>query len=679
MKNGNGKPPQIVGRDEEKDYVIRRQFMFRLNAFFFAAFVLFGILIVRLAVLQFVEGPTLKAQREWQGTSKVAIPPFRGDILDSDKKPIAFSTSTQTLTYTVQDEHKPEIAIEMSKKLAEVFARLTDKDDPEGKLTAEEIQKKMDLHFRTNTISVPRKIKSDLNNKEIAYFLENKEQFKGVDIVEENVRNYDADNVAVQLVGYLRSYRTAPETLTKYNAIKEITDPTEKYSPEETVGYDGLEYLYQEQLRGKNGVKTFPVDRLQRIIGPPEVEAPTRGNDLVLTINRSVQLTAQKAMTEQIDKLRHSTTKPENAGNKAKIGFAVAMEVDTGKVVAMASMPDYDPNQWKDGTPSKEELFYFTRNGTIRSVSPPYATDKEQTKHTPSLVYLGSTQKPLSILIGLNEGLFSATEEYHDIGYYKFGSTGSERTIRNASNKANGYINASEAIAHSSNAFMSAMVGERLLKKYGKDAVGVWDKYMKEFGLGVSTESGLLGEQKGVEDYTHDAKESSNISALVGSSFGQLGKYTTLQLAQYASMLANKGKRMKPQFVNEILDPSGNVVQSYKPEVLNQVSFPDSYWNTIYKGMAKVSVQGFDGVSYSFLRKTGTSQQTVAGGVKVENSVFIAFAPADKPKLAVAIVIPEGGYGGWGAAPVARQIFDAYDQAVGLSGVPKKKEASTNP
>lgn len=674
MKKGNGKPPQIIGRDEEKDYVVRRQFMFRLNVFFFAAFVMFGILIVYLAVLQFVEGPELKMMREDQGTRDVSIPPFRGNILDSEKKPIAYSTSTQTLTYTLQAEKNKQIAIDMSVKLSKLFKQFN--TDPEAQMTPEEIQKQMDLNFRTNTISVPRRIRSDLSNEEIAYITENKDQFPGVEIVEESVRNYSEDGVAVQLVGYLKKYKSAGD-LSKYKEIKEEKDPKNKYLQEETVGFDGLEYMYQEQLRGINGLKSFPVDRTNKVTGPPVITPPQRGNDIVLSINRSVQLKTQEAIKTQLERLQNATSKPLNYGNAAKMGFAVAMEVDTGKVVSMASLPDYDPNIWKGGSASSEKLKpveNFITNGTIRTVYPDYDTQAEMNRHTPSLVYLGSVQKPLSVLIGLNEGLFTPYERYHDGGSYQFGAAGREVTIKNAGSKANGYIDADDALAKSSNAFMMEMVGERLLNKYkGEEAIEVWDKYMKQFGLGVSTESGLPSEQKGVEDYFHEAKTASNISAMARASFGQLGKYTTLQLAQYTAMLANKGKRMKPLFVNEILDPKGKVVETIKPEVLNTVSFPDRYWNTVYNGMSRVSVQGFEGVDYSYLRKTGTSQQQVANGKQVENSVFIAFAPADKPKLAVAIVIPEGGFGGYGAAPVARQIFDAYDEAVGLYGTPKKK------
>src|SRR5262249_1182468 len=149
------------------------------------------------------------------------------------------------------------------------------------------------------------------------------------------------------------------------------------------------------------------------------------------------------------------------------------------------------------------------------------------------------------------------------------------------------------------------------------------------------------------------------------------GKYTTLQLAQYASMLATKGKRYKPQFVEKTTTYDGAPVSEFKPEQIGQVDLPDADWDVVKKGMLDVNVNWyFDGFPYKLGRKTGTSQQS-GGGQLLENAVFISYAPADNPKLAVAVVVPEGGYGAWGAAPIARKIYDAYDRAIGLGDTPK--------
>ena len=127
---------------------------------------------------------------------------------------------------------------------------------------------------------------------------------------------------------------------------------------------------------------------------------------------------------------------------------------------------------------------------------------------------------------------------------------------------------------------------------------------------------------------------------------------------------------MKPLLVDKIETYEGQPVRTIEPEVLEETTFPKAYWDTVFKGMEKVSVQGFEGFPYPYARKTGTSTQSV-GGKLIDNAVFIAFAPLDKPKLAIAVVVPEGGFGSWNAAPIARKIFDEYDQNYGLDDTPK--------
>lgn len=610
------------------------------------------------------------------GTRNVKIPPIRGNIYDSSGYPIAYSTSTQSLYFTIQTGFNPEEAKSLAGKLEAAFSKY---GNPAKAMTVDDIIRQMDLGFKRNTVSVPRRIKSGLTQEEIAYFSEHRNEFPSIDIVEESVRNYDKSTIAVQLVGYLKKFKGVKDSVGKYKDMKEETDPKLQYLDDEEVGMDGLEMLYQNELRGKNGLKSYPVNAASRIIGPVQITNPERGDDLFLTLNKNVQMAAEQAITDQLYKLKHASSPPLNQGNGATTGYAVAMEVKTGKVIAMASMPDYDPNVWTGGKISQEDLKniqYFQLNGAIRQVYPPYDDPKQRNRHPSSLVPLGSTQKPLSVLIGMNEGLFTPNYVYQDSGIFRFGKKGHQVSIRNSSNHVYGPIDPAMAITHSSNTFMSELIGNKLYLKYGKKGVDVWDNYVKQFGLGVTTGSGLPGESKGVVEYFHEAESGSAQSALIYSSFGQQGRYTALQLAQYAAALGSRGKRMQPQFVEEIKDMDGNVVQSFKPKVLNTVSFPDEFWNEIFRGMSKVSVQGFEGVNYSFLRKTGTSEQDVGDRKKVENAVFIAMAPANDPVIAVSVVIPDGGFGAYGAAPVARQIIDAYDDYIGLNGKPRKAAAS---
>uniref|UniRef100_UPI0036DC6312 penicillin-binding transpeptidase domain-containing protein n=1 Tax=Streptomyces cyaneofuscatus TaxID=66883 RepID=UPI0036DC6312 len=318
------------------------------------------------------------------------------------------------------------------------------------------------------------------------------------------------------------------------------------------------------------------------------------------------------------------------------------------------------PNDW-----DYEKIKYVFRNGTTESFPP-----NESGKKAESVILLGSVIKPLSVLIGLKEGLFSTGQTYYDQGYATLGKDG--RKVRNSHSAFNGSITARRAIEKSSNAFMIDMVGKGLYNKYGATkGVKVWDEHMKEFGLGVSTGVDLPKEYLGTLEYNSDNNES-GLTRLAFASFGQQGKYTTLQLAQYTTMLANKGKRIEPHLVKEIRDADGNVVKKIKPKVLNEVDFADAYWNEVHKGMV-TRVSSFEGFPYDYARKTGTSEQGT-GPNKKENGVFIAFAPRDNPKLAIAVVVPEGGFGSVSASPIARKIFDAYDEVYGLDGTPKGKK-----
>jgi cell division protein FtsI/penicillin-binding protein 2 len=659
---------------QKRELSNRRHFSFRLNIFFFVTFFVFSLLIVQLAYLQFVEGDSLKAQEHKIGTRGVSVPPIRGNIYDSGGNAIAYSTSTQSLYFTFDTKMKEAVGRDLAARLVVEFNRLGDKS--QKPLTAEDVFDDMDFKGKVYYPYQPRRIKSGLTKEEVAFFSENRADFSGIEVVEESIRQYSKDQIAVQLVGYLKKFDGA-KSLTKYKDMeKNQADPTLDYLSSEEVGVDGLELMYQDELRGYNGVKEYPVNKDSQIIGPVKLTKPIKGDNLYLTINSKVQQTAQQAILDQIQKIRVSTNKFERAPY-ATTGYAVAMEVKTGKVIAMASMPDYDPSLWQGGISAKDwdSVQYFMSNGTIRDVQPPYEDDKERAIHPSSFVNLGSTQKPLSILVGLSEKLITPNSTFQDIGYFAFGSKGHETQVSNASGTANGLLTPTGAIAHSSNAFMAKMIGNQLYLRDGSKGVDIWDGYMKQFGLGIPTGSGLPNESKGKTNYYEEIKSGSAQSALIYASFGQQAKYSTMQLAQYAATLASHGKRMKPQFVSEIKDADGNLVQPYQSEVLNTVNFPDYFWKTIENGMAQVKVQGFEDFGYNYLRKTGTSQQDVGSRKKVENAVFIAYAPAEDPILAVAVVIPDGGYGGYAAAPIARKIFDAYDAEIGLTGTPKQSIA----
>lgn len=664
----------VYGEDpREQEIAMQRHFNIRLNIFFFSAFAIFTVIIVRLAILQFVEGPTLSQQESSLRVKDVPLAPTRGTIFAAGGEKLAYSTPVQSLYITLQKDYsnterglknRPE-ALELADKLKEIFDKY---GKAETAMTKEEIIDAMDLDYRRDNGFTPRRIKMDLTLKEVAYFLERKSEFPGIDILEENIRHYDKDTVAVQTIGYIRKYSNASTNLNFYKAIRAQTEtpPDMQYTETEDVGYDGLELQYQTELRGKNGYKSVPIDPRNMATGIAEITPPVKGYDLHTNINKNVQMIAEQAILDQIDWV-HTNRVSGKVHPYAKTGYAVAMEVDTGNVVAMASMPDYDANVWQSGGISPENWQQISsnyQNGTIT----PFSAGRSGHDFD-STVLLGSTIKPLSVLIGLNEGLFTPNTTYPDNGAAYFGRNDSTR-VRNSGNHAYGRINPTEAIKNSSNAFMVDMVGEKLYYKYRNEGIEVWDKYMKQFGLGVSTGVDLPNEYLGMLEYKDESE--TVLSRLAYASFGQQAKYTAMQLAQYTVMLANQGKRMEPHIVNKITDAEGNIVKQFEPTVLNEVDFKDAHWDAVIDGM-RTSVSAFNGFPYDFARKTGTSEQASKGRL-LENGVFIAFAPRENPKLAVAVVIPEGGFGAYSAAPVARKIFDAYDQEYGLDGVPKKAQ-----
>ncbi|MMZ57836.1 Penicillin-binding protein 2B [compost metagenome] len=458
------------------------------------------------------------------------------------------------------------------------------------------------------------------------------------------------------------------------------------------VGYEGIERSYEEELRGKNGYRMYQVAADQTILQQINEVPPKQGNNLYLTIDQRVQLEIRDFIRGFLPNLRNTG---RNA-SYAKNAYAVAMEVKTGKIVAMVSYPEYDPNIWTSGLDKEayEQNQYSFTNGTIRSapydVRPKTGKDAEMEnyKHPASIVPAGSVVKPATVLMGLSEKLITPNDYWPDPGAYRYG--GASDIIRNDSGKNYGMLTPEKAIQKSSNTYM-ARIGKALRDKHGKNSVSVYQAYYHSFGLGVKTGVDLPGESAGGEDFLTMNERYGPLAAMVQASFGQQGRYTAMQLVQYAATMANKGARLRPQLVERITDNNGKVVRPFKTEVLSVLDEPDSYWRTVHQGMGMVTQQGgtaagvFAGFSYRVAAKTGTSEQDIyvpdsldfETGVnwrkykEINNGVFVSFAPLDNPKLAVAVIVPEGGYGGQSAGRIARAIYESYDKYIGLEPTDK--------
>ncbi|MFT9846230.1 peptidoglycan D,D-transpeptidase FtsI family protein [Aneurinibacillus sp. REN35] len=678
--------------NEKKEQSRRQQIFARLTFLLMLVFSVFAVMIFRLAYIQVVKGDEYIQQASAKSDKKVPIPALRGSIYDKNGNLLVYSRASFAAVFQEENGMTKDELVSLAHRMSTILKGTTKED----------LLKKMDAEYQYKNgqiVEVPRQtskflekdLKYDLSKEEIAYLAEHRTELRGISVVTKPIRKYDLKQVAVQAVGYVRPFNVADNQNIEFYRQRKAS-----YLPNQMVGFDGVERSYEDELRGENGYRTYQVNSKQSILKQMEEVAPKSGKNLYLTIDQRVQLEATEFIKGFLPKLRATG---RNA-SYAKTAYAVAIEVKTGKVVAMISYPEYDPNIWTSNPDqgTYEANQYSFTNGTIRSA--PYdvrpkkgtAAQLESYKHPASIVPAGSVIKPATVLMGLSEQI--APYYWSDPGAYQYGGAGD--VIRNDSGHNYGSLTPQKAIEKSSNTYM-AYIGHTLAKKYKKNATPIFQKYMHAFGLGIKTGIDLPNESPGGEDFLVMNKRYGPVAAMVQASFGQQGRYTAMQLAQYMATMANRGVRMKPQIVDRITDNNGKVVRSFKPEILSVLQEPDSYWNTVHDGMARVTGptgtarSAFAGFPYRVAAKTGTSQQDIYVPDSVDfskkvnwrkykeinNGVFVSFAPANNPKLAVAVIVPQGGYGGPSAGIIARSIYDIYDKYVGLGPTDKPYDPET--
>ncbi|WP_091836660.1 peptidoglycan D,D-transpeptidase FtsI family protein [Marininema halotolerans] len=643
-------------RRDEKEFTFQR-----LHILWLTVFLLFVALLLRLSWVQLSSGETYHQLAAENNFKQIPIVAPRGNIVDHEGKLLVGSQPLYTAIYLETDQTTEQKRM-TAKKLAASLG-----------MSLKEVLKNMDVGLDTKGKQVarkqppyyPKKIKDRLTEKEVARLSEHPSEFKGVNVILEPLREYRKDSFAVQTLGYVRPFQGAKNSLEKYKKASKKSD-SDDYLDWEQVGMDGLEYSYQDQLRGKNGYRIVRVNSAGKVQEVIKKVNPRSGNKLYTTLDEKMQLEAEKKVEQHLSYLRNQAPGRDRSPY-ARNAYAVAMEVKSGRIRSMISYPDYDPNIWNGSVTSQDynKLAYTIRNGTISEA--PYDAryaddpDKEYRRHPLSVLPLGSTFKPMMALMGLDKGLITAYTPFKDPGAFYYAP--STAPIRNSSNHNYGMLNVKKALAKSANTFFS-WVGSRWYHKDGKKSVKEFQQLTHQFGLGSMSEVPLKGESDGTEDYLSIADRYSGLSGMVLASFGQAQRYTAMQLAQYTATVANNGKRMKPQLVEKI-DKKGKI-EEIKPELLNTSEIDASHFKTVKYGMVAVTQPGgtashlFRGLPFKVAAKTGTSEQDIPGRGRVENSVFIAFAPADDPQIAVAVIVPEGGYGGRGAGPIAESLITNY-------------------
>lgn len=650
----------------------------RIQLLFTVVFIFFAALIFRLSIVQIAKGEEYLKIATEKSIQTIPIAAPRGKILDRNGEVLVDNKVSYTAVFREEDWMTKDYILYLANQVSPIL-----------QLPVEEVLKKMDTGYDAKGERVVRKdpkflekdLKFDLKDTEISILSEQRTALKGIEVVVKPVRFYreGEDRIAVQTIGYVRPYAVAETARATENYYKERKDT---YLPNQYVGMDGVEFSYEDILAGQNGAKKLLVNARGTLLEEVSVTKPTPGNNLFLTFDERVQKEAQQFVANYLKELRQKPGAHSDI-RQVKNAYAVAIETQTGKIAAIVSHPDYDPNQWIRGVDQEvyNDIQFSINNGTIRTA--PYDARpkpiKESERHPSSLVPMGSVVKPLTVLMGLNEKIISPRDRWRDAVVYRYGR-GTD-SITNASRRDLGWLTPQIALQKSSNTYM-ARIAENLVGK--GNSVQTFQRYHHNFGLGVQTGVKLPFESKGLEDYVDTSKRISALAALVQASFGQQERYTAMQLAQYATALANKGKRLRPQIVDRI-EKNGKF-EPVEPEVLSEMEISDSYWKVVFDGMKMVTRPGgtavlpFQGFPYAVAAKTGTSEQDMyveyeegkwKKDRRVENATFIGFAPADNPKIAIAVVVPEGGRGTNSASYIARGILDIYDKYIGIGNQPR--------
>ncbi len=596
-----------------------RLFLSRSLTMLLFCLLLIGALVARLAYLQIVAHEHFTTLSRDNRVKILPEPPNRGLIYDRNGILLADNLPSFRLEIT------PEQVKDMDATLAALgeLVQLRDID-----LERFHKQRRRSPNFR----AIPLRFR--LSEEEVARFAVNRHRFPGVDVAAGLSRHYPFGHLAVHALGYVGRLDERD--------LQEVDEGA--YSGTTHIGKTGLEKTYEAELHGGVGYRQVETNAQGRVLRVLERSAPTPGINLYLTLDSRVQAAAEQAF-----------------GGQA--GAAVAMDPNTGGVLAMVSLPTYDPNLFVNGIEVKDyralqddenrPLF----NRVLRGQYPP-----------------GSTIKPFVGLGGLEQGITSIQASTFCPGFYTL--PGKERKYRDWKRTGHGTITLREAIMQSCDVYFYD-----LALSMGIDRM---HQFLDHFGFGHATGIDINGELSGLLPSREWKRRERNQPWFPGetliSGIGQGFNLTTpLQLAAATAMLANGGYRIKTHIVHARQD--GDAEQLEPISLPPPVALPKvkaSNWQKVIDAMEDVvhHARGTarrigKNVPYRIAGKTGTAQvfglkeeeeydaETLAYKLR-DHALFIAFAPVDKPRIAVAVIVEHGGSGGAVAAPIARKILDAY-------------------
>jgi penicillin-binding protein 2 len=582
----------------------------------------FALLGMRLFYLQVIRHDDLLEQAENNRTAILPTVPNRGTIIDRNGVVLANNYSAYTLEITPSRVKNLEATIDSLSEIVEISAR----DRKRFKRMREESK---------NIDSLP--IRSRLTDEEVAKFTAQHYRFPGVEIKARLFRNYPFGHLASHVVGYIgRINQKEKEQL-------EESDDEGNYRGTQYIGKLGVEQRYERELHGITGVQEVETSAGGRAVRRLASRPATPGQNVVLSIDIKLQ-----KMIEDL------------YGNRR--GALVALDPRTGEVLAFVSKPTFDPNLFVDGIDSEswkmlsESIDKPLLNRALRGTYPP-----------------GSTYKPFMALAALETGKRSASEIINDSGSWSYGG----HTFRSHGDGGLGPVDMVRSIVLSSNVYYYS-----LANTMGVDAI---HDFMKPLSFGQVTGIDLPGEIKGVLPSTQWKKNAykkpeqqrwyggETISLGIGQGYNT---FTMLQLASATASLANGGIQNKPRLVMATQDPIQRTDRQVNSSEAINLGYKPEHIAVIRQGLIGVAKEGtsarvFAGTPYQSAGKTGTAQAVTIGqkdkynASKLEehqrdHALYMAFAPAENPHIALAIVVENAGFGAAQAAPIARRVFDYW-------------------
>lgn len=492
-------------------------------------------------------------------------------------------------------------------------------------------------------------ISEDIPREAVAEFSESSEKFAGINIVVKPVREYTSGNLASHILGYAGKISSE-----EYESRKNY------YSSNDIIGKTGIEYVFEEYLKGKNGIKQIDMAVDGTTTAEYIAEEAIAGSDVVLTIDANLQKIAENALADNIQKISSGGF---GKAYDAKAGAVVVMNVNSGEVLAMASYPDYNPADFVGGI-STEAWNNYTNNE-----AKPLVNKAIQNSYSP-----GSTFKMVTAIAGLESGVINLNTKINDTGIYtKYKDYQPKCWYYSDYHIGHGYLDVSGAIEKSCNYFFYETA----------DRMGIDNlvRFAKYFGLGSKTGIELQSETSGVlasketrpqlhpnEPYWSPGN---TLQAAIGQSDNE---FSPLQMARYISMLANGGHKVDVSIVKTIRNADGSEVSK---EEINQfvnkklglegdntenIEINQSYLNAVLEGMKSVT-SDTGGTAYVRFKDFNISVGGKTGSAEAPNNQvhawFVGFAPFENPEIAIVVMVENGGHGNY-TAEVVRDIMAEY-------------------